>query len=108
LQAGYFHWLIEVVKRYKKKESVILKFIYGFAINYSELFAAFCGKIITQYNFDESDLPYQDRINLPESDAEGFFVHILRQDYRQIVSISGSIYFLKILTTGVFLNLYLS
>ena len=82
-----FQWLIEVVKRYKKKESVILKFVYGYAINYSELFAAFCGKIISQYNFDESDLPYQDRINLPESDAAGFFVHILRQDYRQIVSI---------------------
>ncbi|HEY7080756.1 MAG TPA: tetratricopeptide repeat protein, partial [Nitrososphaeraceae archaeon] len=86
-RAWIFQWLIEVVKRYKNEESVILKFVYGFAINYCELFETICGKPVSKYNFDESDLPYNDRIGLPESDTSGFFVHILRQDYKQIVNI---------------------
>jgi tetratricopeptide (TPR) repeat protein len=81
-----FQWLIEVVKRYKKEESVILKFVYGFAIDYCELFETLFGKL-AKYNFHESDLPYNDRIGLPDSDTSGFFIRILRQDYKQIVNI---------------------
>lgn len=82
-----FQWIIEVTKKFKKNESVILKFVYGFAINYCELFESLCKNLDFKHNIDELSLPYADRISLPESDVSGFFVHILRQDYKQIVSI---------------------
>ena len=33
-----FQWLVETVRKFKKDDSVILKFVYGFGINYCELF----------------------------------------------------------------------
>jgi hypothetical protein len=82
-----FQWLIEVVKKFKRDDSVILKFVYGFGINYCELFERLYGKLALKYSFNELDLPYHDRISLPESDVSGFFVHILRQDCKRIASI---------------------
>ena len=40
-----------------------------------------------KYSFNESDLPYYDRISLPENDVSGFFVQILRQDCKRIANI---------------------
>ena len=40
-----FQWLIEVVKKFKKDDSVVLKFVYGFGISYCELFESLYGKL---------------------------------------------------------------
>jgi tetratricopeptide (TPR) repeat protein len=80
-----FKWLDTVFRRYEKSESVILKFVYGFAYNYCELFEVLFGKLNFKSSFDEAGLPYPDRINLPES--AGFHVEVLRKDYKQIISI---------------------
>jgi tetratricopeptide (TPR) repeat protein len=80
-----FEWLRTVFKRYEKNESVILKFVYGFAYNYCELFEILFGKLNFKASFDKAGLPYPDRINIP--DGAGFHVEVLRKDYKQIVSI---------------------